>query len=247
MGQITVGVSRPASALDPPAMKFFIAAALLATASCSPQTAFTGVSPIARRANTFNKNSAIRVPSGVSRHTMSAAADDFVPDMERRNVMNLLLAGAVGAPGLTMAGAYAYFFFPASSGGGGAGTVAKDALGNDVTFEGWLATHQAGESKLVQGLKGDATYLIVKEDKTIEKYGLNAVCTHLGCVVPWNKAENKFMCPCHGPQYNNEGKVVRGPAPLSLALAHVEDVEGKVTLSTWVEKDFRTGLDPWWT
>ena len=25
----------------------------------------------------------------------------------------------------------------------------------------------------------------VKADNTIEKYGLNAVCTHLGCVVPW--------------------------------------------------------------
>ena len=40
------------------------------------------------------------------------------------------------------------------------------------------------------------------------------VCTHLGCVVPWNSAENKFICPCHGSQYNNQGKVVRGPAPL---------------------------------
>jgi cytochrome b6-f complex iron-sulfur subunit len=56
-----------------------------------------------------------------------------------------------------------------------------------------------------QGLKGDATYLIVKEDKSIEKYGLNAVCTHLGCVVPWNKAENKFICPCHGSQYDATG------------------------------------------
>ena len=26
--------------------------------------------------------------------------------------------------------------------------------------------------------------------------------------------ENKFKCPCHGSQYNAEGKVVRGPAPL---------------------------------
>jgi hypothetical protein len=28
------------------------------------------------------------------------------------------------------------------------------------------------------------------------------------------QAENKFKCPCHGSQYNDEGKVIRGPAPL---------------------------------
>ena len=63
-------------------------------------------------------------------------------------------------------------------------------------------------------LQGDATYLIVKEDNTLADYGLNAICTHLGCVVPWNAAANKFICTCHGSQYNAEGKVVRGPAPL---------------------------------
>ena len=46
--------------------------------------------------------------------------------------------------------------------------IAKDALGDDVTFKGWLDTHPVGDRKLVQGMKGDATYLIVKEDKTLE-------------------------------------------------------------------------------
>lgn len=73
------------------------------------------------------------------------------------------------------------------------------------------------------------------------------MCTHLGCVVPWVGAENKFKCPCHGSQYNAEGKVIRGPAPLSLALAHcaVND-NGVVTFAPWTETDFRTGLAPWW-
>jgi hypothetical protein len=26
--------------------------------------------------------------------------------------------------------------------------------------------------------------------------------------------ENKFKCPCHGSQYNAQGKKIRGPAPL---------------------------------
>ncbi|KAI0527298.1 hypothetical protein KFK09_002897 [Dendrobium nobile] len=94
---------------------------------------------------------------------------------------------------------------------------------------------------------GDPTYLVVEADRSLATYGINAVCTHLGCVVPWNSAENKFICPCHGSQYNYQGKVVRGPAPLSLALAHADIDEGKVLFVPWVETDFRTGEDPWWS
>jgi hypothetical protein len=49
--------------------------------------------------------------------------------------------------------------------------------------------------------------------------------------------------PCALP--TRAGKVVRGPAPLSLALAHVNEQEGKVVLSPWTETDFRTGEAPW--
>ena len=100
---------------------------------------------------------------------------------------------------------------------------------------------------MVQGLKGDPTYLVVTDDGAIDNYAVNAVCTHLGCVVPWNASENKFKCPCHGSQYDATGKVVRGPAPLSLPLAQANVAEDdKVTLSPWTDTDFRTGDAPWW-
>ena len=54
----------------------------------------------------------------------------------------------------------------------------------------------------MQGLKGDPTYLIVNEGGEIGEFGLNAICTHLGCVVPWDSGANKFICPCHGSQYD---------------------------------------------
>ena len=41
-------------------------------------------------------------------------------------------------------------------------------------------------------------------------------CTEL--IACCSQNENKFKCPCHGSQYNNEGKGIRGPAPLVRAL-----------------------------
>ena len=72
----------------------------------------------------------------------------------------------------------------------------------------WAITHACLPACLPAS-QGDATYLVVTEDKKIQDYGIVAVCTHLGCVVPWNKAENKFICPCHGSQYDATGKVKR--------------------------------------
>lgn len=171
---------------------------------------------------------------------------DRVPDMGKRKLMNLLLLGTLSLPSVAMLGPYTYFFVPPGTGGDGGGIPAKDALGNDVIASEWLKTHGPNDRTLTQGLKGDPTYLVVENDRTLATYGINAVCTHLGCVVPWNAAENKFICPCHGSQYNNQGRVVRGPAPLSLALAHADIDDGKVIFVPWVETDFRTGETPWW-
>jgi len=178
----------------------------------------------------------------------AAISAEDVPDMNKRVLMNWLLAGSFGLPIAIMAGPYFSFFVPVGTGGAGGAQVAKDALGNDVTAESWTKTHLPGDRSLAQGLKGDPTYLIVKDNGRLETYGLNAVCTHLGCVVPWNQAEKKYKCPCHGSQYDGTGKVVRGPAPLSLALQHVDtSPDGLVLLSTWTETDFRTNSAPWWT
>jgi cytochrome b6-f complex iron-sulfur subunit len=171
-----------------------------------------------------------------------------VPDMGRRQFMNLLTFGAVTGTALGALYPVVKYFIPPSSGGTGGGVIAKNALGNDIVLGEFLATHSVGDRTLAQGLKGDPTYLIVESSEAIADFGLNAVCTHLGCVVPWNVNEDKFICPCHGSQYNSQGKVVRGPAPLSLALVHTSVTEdGKVAMTPWTETDFRTGEDPWWT
>ncbi|MEM6425258.1 MAG: cytochrome b6-f complex iron-sulfur subunit [Cyanobacteria bacterium P01_H01_bin.119] len=176
-----------------------------------------------------------------------ASGNPDVPSLGRRQFMNLLTFGSV--TGMAAGALYPVvkYFIPPSSGGAGGGISAKDALGQPINAEAFLASHTAGSRTLSQGLKGDPTYLVVTETNTLEDYGINSVCTHLGCVVPWSANEQKFVCPCHGSQYDATGKVVRGPAPLSLALAHADVSEdGTVILSPWTETDFRTGENPWW-
>ncbi|HEY9749528.1 MAG TPA: cytochrome b6-f complex iron-sulfur subunit [Allocoleopsis sp.] len=175
---------------------------------------------------------------------VSGSAD--VPSMGRRQFMNFLTFGAVTGTALGALYPVVKYFIPPSSGSGGGGVTAKDALGNDIIVSDFLASHKTGERTLAQGLKGDPTYIVVEGEQAIASYGINAVCTHLGCVVPWNSGENKFICPCHGSQYDNTGKVVRGPAPLSLALVHANVQDDKISFTPWTETDFRTGDDPWW-
>jgi cytochrome b6-f complex iron-sulfur subunit len=45
---------------------------------------------------------------------------------------------------------------------------------------------------------------------------LYKVCTHLDCLVLWDEQEQRFICPCHGSQFERDGLHVSGPAPRAL-------------------------------
>ena len=37
-------------------------------------------------------------------------------------------------------------------------------------------------------------------------------CSHMGCVLQWNKEEQTWECPCHGSSFSADGKVLDNPA-----------------------------------
>lgn len=42
-------------------------------------------------------------------------------------------------------------------------------------------------------------------------YALSTICTHLGCTPDWKAKATKFVCPCHGSEYDATGLNIKGP------------------------------------
>ena len=58
------------------------------------------------------------------------------------------------------------------------------------------------------------TVFLVREGEAVK--ALSATCTHLGCQVRWDGDAKRFRCPCHGGEYDAQGRVVAGPPPRPL-------------------------------
>lgn len=73
-----------------------------------------------------------------------------------------------------------------------------------------------------------------------DQQGIQAVyqvCTHLGCLIPFQAAENRFICPCHGSTFERTSDYVRGPAARNLDQFVVEiGQDGTIVVDTGKRK-----------
>ena len=58
----------------------------------------------------------------------------------------------------------------------------------------------------------DKNVTVFRDEKGL--FAISLICTHLGCIV--SKVSEGFICPCHGSKYDENGTVVKGPAPRAL-------------------------------
>jgi len=93
--------------------------------------------------------------------------------------------------------------------------VAEKYIGGAISRPaGDLRDVSPGEGKIltVEGEKAG-----IFRDREGRVHAVNPTCTHLGCVVAWNSAEETWDCPCHGSRYDVDGRVIHGPAVKDLA------------------------------
>ena len=62
---------------------------------------------------------------------------------------------------------------------------------------------------------------------------LSTRCTHLACTVTWNDQRQRFICPCHGSEFQRDGTVFNPPAPRPLDRFPVTiEADGRVKVDT---------------
>jgi cytochrome b6-f complex iron-sulfur subunit len=120
------------------------------------------------------------------------------------------------------------------------GFVALAEDGKEIEANRLLTSAKPGIPIAVKGLPDHSVdYLIIKDRPKIAEYAVSPICTHLGCTVEWNLDKNHFVCPCHGSQYDSEGRVVRGPAQRSLPLITVVIKQNQLRLV-----EYKPAIDP---
>ena len=56
----------------------------------------------------------------------------------------------------------------------------------------------------------------IARDRTGTLHAVSPVCTHMGCLLRWNNAEESWDCPCHGSRFDSDGGVIHAPAKKDL-------------------------------
>ena len=68
---------------------------------------------------------------------------------------------------------------------------------------------------------------------------LSRSCTHLGCAVPWDEKQQKFICPCHGSTFDMTGEVLTPPAsrPLEYYPVRIENGLVRIEMSAPLKRE----------
>ncbi len=210
----------------------------------------------------MSNEGAAGVSHSAGRHAVSAYDQPETPlEVSRRTFMANATMTVGGIIGIVLAVPIVGSLLPAGTEGKGSWSPLTKAELDELaeatskpvkmTFtlkykDGYLPTKEADE--YVWGIKIDEAkfqaarpdiYKVAggKVDYPAVNFGFvvfSPICPHLGCRFNWSAAANKFLCPCHGSQYNFDGTHVAGPAPRGLDPLPLREQTGTADV-TWIQ------------
>lgn len=139
-------------------------------------------------------------------------AESLGTPLTRRELLNYVWLGSLGVFAAQLGGATFLFALPRFKAGEFGGVF------NVGDVESLPPTDAAPKAY------NDGKFWLVNTDEGV--LAIYRVCTHLGCLYNWQDSQNRFICPCHGSQFQRAGKYIQGPAPRSLDAFNVKVVDG---------------------
>ena len=112
---------------------------------------------------------------------------------------------------------WAQLYDPSRIRAGAVGDFLKENLNVAAQYASWITPGDVSSVDEIPPSSGGviregAAKVAVYRDEAGELHRFSAACTHLGCVLGWNKAASTWDCPCHGSRYDALGRVINGPA-----------------------------------
>lgn len=173
----------------------------------------------------------------------AAPGRDGPADRTRRGLLQLIVLAAgslsvAGISGMLSALGPAFASEPApsaspptdGSAGPGGSPGSSQAPGVIATVAAVRATRSRA---FIDPTSGDPAVLVALADGTIVAF--DAICTHAGCTVNFDRLSGDLLCPCHGAIFDpaHAGRVVEGPTdvPLTSLPLRIDPATGAISLA----------------
>lgn len=152
----------------------------------------------------------------------------------RRQFCRQCSAGLAALGGTAILGACGGGSPTSGSGGGGFGGSSLPRIsgsgaggGIQVTVDASSPLASTGALALVTSSLGS---VLVARTGSDTFTALSATCTHQGCAITGFSGAS-FVCPCHGSQFDANGRVLNGPATRSLQQFNTQFANGVLTIT----------------
>jgi len=173
----------------------------------------------------------------------AAPGTDGPADQTRRGLLQLIVLAAgslsvAGISGMLSALGPAFASEPApsaspvanGSAGPGGSPGSSQAPGVIATV---AAVRAARSRAFTDPISGDPAVLVALPNGTIVAY--DAICTHAGCTVNFDRLSGNLLCPCHGAIFDpaHAGRAVAGPTdePLPALPLRIDPATGAISLA----------------